>query len=233
MAIGDPVYNRGKTLGGMRTRLIRELGNRTDLEATLLNEWINDSYRDLASALDLPELKDSLEFTTTAGEESYELPSGVGVVRGAAWRADTLGRALEKRDEDYYRKLPFREGTPEIFVHTSNLVVFWPVPSDAQLVTLDITRTVVNLTEDLHSPIISEAFHEALYLGAKARGFDALKDWPAADRMENAQVKSIRKKLDKKSQEDEGKTFSLRPVRRKQDRLRLDPRAYNRDEDIR
>lgn len=233
MAYGDPVHNKGKTLAGMQNRLRIELGNRTDLTPALLAEWINDSYRDLAASLELPELKRSLSFLTTAGEEGYVLPANVGVISAVSWQdaEGDEGAKLDKIDEDAYRKLPFESGVPKKFIHAQGALALWPVPDEVLTVVVDFRVKVVNLTEDTHSPIIDEEFHEAIYLGAKARGFDALKDFTSAQVMENRQIGSIRKKLDKRAQEDEGKTGQLRVVRRQQDLGRLRPQRYNPDQD--
>ncbi len=234
MPSGTPLENVGKTLAGMQNRLKIELGNRTDLTPTLLAEWINDSYLDLSTSLDLPELRDSILFSTTSGEESYILPASVRIVTQAAWfRADTdEGRKLDKIDSNAYRKLPIRSGTPAKFLQENNILVLWPIPDEALSITLDYKVNVTKLTLPEHSPVIGEEFHEALYLGAKAKAFDALQNFVAAEVMQNRQVRSVRTKLDKRAEEDEGKTGQIRPVRRAIERNRLSPRLINRDGDL-
>jgi hypothetical protein len=213
---GEPLTNVGKTLGGMKTRLRVELGGRTDLTDELLTEWINDSYLDIATSLRLPSLNRSTGFNTIAGEESYILPGDMGVIKTVAWYEldGTRGGKVAKGDIDAYRKLPPQTGEPQLYAREGDILVLWPTPSDVFGLSLDFKAKVRKLVLDTDSPIIDEEFHEAIYLGSKARGMDAAQNYLAADRFENAQLKSIRKKLDKEAEEDENKVGQLRPVRK-------------------
>ena len=215
MSYGQPLTSVGKTLLGLENRLRIELGNRTDIDKTTLDEWINDSYIDLVNTLKLPSLRTSMAFFTTVGEESYILPAGVGTIHRVSWVGNGTvpeGGKLEKSDADEFRKLPPRTGYPLKVLRENGMLILWPEPDAVYSLTVDFTQQVQPLVQPTDSPLLDLEFHEPLFYGAKARGFEALGNQIGANTAYNNQTRLMRRKLDKEAENEEDKIPSMRPV---------------------
>lgn len=205
----------GKSLGELRARLQFELGNRTDLTAVQLNEWINDAYLDLYSSLDLPDSKRSFGITLAAGQAFYGLPDTVDTVRSVAATdvssADT-GAALRASDEFLYRKRPIQSGPPEEWFRYLSLLVLWPTPDAADLLAVDVRIKPIKLTVDTTYPILEDKLHEALFKAAKYRAWEALQNDTKAATTMNEMTRLVQRKTDRDDGDKEEAYPSLRVV---------------------
>lgn len=210
----------GKSLAEMRTRLRVELGNRADLAAATIDEWINDAYLDFYASLDLPDSKRSFPVTLTAGQALYLLPATMDTVRGVA-ATDTsstdTGAALRVSDEFLYRKRPIQSGPPEEWFRYQNMLVLWPTPDAADVLSVDGRIKPAKLTADTHYPILEDKLHEALFKGAKYRGWEALQNDTKAATTMNEMTRLIGRKKDRDDGDKEDAYPSLRVVTSRDD----------------
>lgn len=222
VSFGAPLTSVGKTLAGMRDRLASELGNREDLSTDQLNELINESYRDLSTSLDVPEMKGSFGFSTIAGQPFYLLPQGIrSVTRLSVLPPDnTIGGplpALRKLSVDTYRDLPDLSGAPSSAFRWTKMLVLYPTPDDVYTVSADIRVKVSDLIQDTDSPLLDEEWHEAIYRGAKARGFDSTFNDTRAALQENQMTRLVRRKIDTEEEDADEMQGGMRPIRGRRD----------------
>jgi hypothetical protein len=82
--LGEPLTSDGETLATMRGRLNLMLGGRPDA-IPLLTGWINSAYVDVATSLEIEELKGNLQLNlVVAGKALYLLPKVVRAIRQAS-----------------------------------------------------------------------------------------------------------------------------------------------------
>lgn len=217
-------HPRGKSLLGMRTRLILELGNRNDIPVAIWNEWINDSYTDFHASLELPESKRSFTFDAAEQQPFYLLPDSVDTIRDVSI-VDTddssLGAKLEKTDASTYRKLPTRCGTPEIWFREQNMIILWPTPDDTYPIVVDPILKPAKLVNDGDYPIVEDKWHELIYKGAKWRAWEGVQNDTKAALVENATVRQLNRINDRDARDNENEYPAIRPVRTRADILSL------------
>jgi hypothetical protein len=216
----------GKSLGGMRTTLVLELGNRTDLAAAggLLDEKINDAYLDMYTSLDLPESVRSYSLTLVPGQALYLLPSTVDTVRAVSATDPTdgtVGGAIQKIDIFTYRKLPVRDDDPESWFREQNMLVFWPTPVAADIVSVDVRIKPAKLSSDTHYPILEDKWHEALLKGAKYRAWEALQNDTKSLTVQNEMVRLVQRRNDRTSGDQDEQYPSVRPIRSRRELMAM------------
>jgi hypothetical protein len=228
MPLGDPKVNVGKTLAGMRTRLILELGRRDEVATAQWNEWINDGYLDLGASIDPRELRDSFQFVSNVDKDVYILPLGTFTIRGISIQSGgtlTEGYALVPIDRDAYRKLYNKRGAPVHYFRENDLLILYPTPDAIYQMTMDVTVEVQPMTADNHSPIFAPALHEAVYLNAKIKAAEGLGLDAKAASARNSLTALIRRKRNPDSVEEGQMYGSFRPIRKASDFIRVQPRS--------
>lgn len=220
--LGTPLTNTGETLLSLRTELLLALGNRNEVTAARANGWINWAYIDLASSLDLDDLKGSLAFSTVAASYRYKLPVEVMSTRGLS-TIDTVtygslgGTPLRKIELHAYRLRSELSDEPTEYFREKNLLILWPTPKAVRSMALDFWIRPTYMTADTHSPVLPQEWHEAIFLNARKKGFVALQEYDKALAAENDFVQLVRRKQDRDEQEDKGRVvLSSVPKRRGQ-----------------
>jgi hypothetical protein len=222
---GDPKTSVGKTLNSMLTRLQKELGNREDFDDADYKEFINDSYRDLSTSIDVPEMKGSFGFTTSSSQPFYLLPPGVRSVTLVSLLPtdDTVlipSQPLKKLTVETYRTLAANSGIPTSAFRWLDMLVLYPTPDMAYNVSVDVRIKIQPLVADNDSPVLDEEWHEAIYRGAKARAFDATRDSTNSVLQENNMTRLVRRKIDTGGEEVEDMLSGMRPVKSASDYAR-------------
>jgi hypothetical protein len=205
-SIGAPKTSTGKTLASMRTELQLMLGGRGDFTPDRLNNWINDAYIDVATSLKIDELKGSLAFETVVDQSLYLLPSVVSSTQAMAVADSTNwngGAPVLKTDRDTYRGLPDKSCRPEFYFRDNDLLVLYPTPDKAYVVSLDFRIRPARLVEDTDSPILGEEWHRPILLRARQMAFDDLLEFDKALPAENSALNSVRRRTDREADEDE------------------------------
>lgn len=204
--IGEPKTATGDTLASMRLWLQRALQGRDDLTEEELDLWINDSYLDICTSIDLDEMKGSLALTTIAGQPLYLLPYSVSSTQNAALidtSMTTGGQPLAKADRAWYREQQNKSGRPEAFFREGDVLVLYPTPDKAYTVSLDFRIRPLPLIEDNDSPIVGHEWHRPIRLGARQKAFDDLQEFDKALPAENSLVNSVRRRNNREAAEDE------------------------------
>lgn len=203
-SLGFPKVSYGKTLAEMREDLRFQLRNRTDLTNGRLDGWINDAYIELAADLEIKQFRQGLILETEADVDEYPLPQGIVAVNSASRIDDgdwNGGYPLILVDEDAYERLPEESGEPTHYTVYSDIFVLWPTPPAGLLVGLDCWMLPMKMTLDSHSPLVDPGLHRSIVLKARAIAWDALGNPEAAAIASNEYTRSIRSKLDRRSQD--------------------------------
>ena len=217
-------HPNGKSLLMMRTRLILELGARSDIPVPIWNEWINDAYQDVYASLNLPESKRSFELVTVDQQPLYLLPPTVDSVRNVSVvdpDDDTNGLDFSKIDLDSYRKLPPSCGAPEAWFREQNVLVLWPTPDQGYTLTVDVIAKPTNLSLDDHFPIVEDKWHEIILRSAKVRAWEGVQNDTKSALVENSVARQVQRKSDRDARDDESEYPAMRPVFSRHDIRRL------------
>lgn len=228
--IGQPsLVGEGMTLADIKEELAASMLGRTDIEDPRLDRWINWAHRDLISSLDLPDMYGSLDITTVADQDLYLLPSTVYSILGAAI-VDTGnypidgGKPLRKIELMKYRMLPVADDDEptSYFKYGKDLLVLYPKPTTAALeIAVDFKARAGEMTDPGHYPVVGTEWHEAIVLNAVAKGLRALQEWQGASVAKTEYLDYVRRRIDPKAAEDEGRTV-LSSVPRNRTQLRRD-----------
>jgi hypothetical protein len=205
-SLGAPKTSEGDTLASMRLWLQRALGGRDDIEQDMLDGWINDSYLDVCTSVDIDEMKGSLAIETVAGQPLYTLPYVVSSTQGAALIDSGLndgGWPLGKVDKSAYRDWPDKSGRPETYFREGDLLILYPTPDKSYFVSLDIRIRPLPLADDDDSPILGQEWHRPIRLGARQKAFDDLQEFEKAPIAENSYTNSVRRRNNREASEDE------------------------------
>jgi hypothetical protein len=222
----------GKSLLALRTILKLELGQRPDIPDPIWNEWINDGYQDFYSTLRLPESKASFPLATVTSQPMYLMPPVVNYIRsisGADPMFTTQGGELTNIDEDSYRKLPVRTGTPEYWFREKNILVLWPTPDQVFNLAVDITVKPAPLVADTDYPALEDKWHESLKMAAKYRAWTGVQNDTKSALTQNEMTRQIQRRGDAEADDKNTEYAGLRPVFRRTDITRLRRRGRFED----
>lgn len=208
--IGEPKTSEGDTLASMRTWLGRALLGRDDLTNDELDLWINDSYIDVCTSVELDEMKASISFSTVSGQALYLLPYVVSSTQGAAVIDAGLidgGAPIDKIDKTWYREQKNWSERPKYYFRDGDVLVLYPTPEKAYTITLDFRIRPLPLSLDTDSPILGREWHRSIRLGARHKALDDLQEFDKALPAENSYTNSVRRRNDREATEDEGRVI--------------------------
>lgn len=204
---GEPRTNAGKTLASMRARVRMMMGGRFDLTNAQIDEAINDAYVDIATSTEGKTA--SLLLETVAGQPLYLLPSVVANIQSIALTDSSLpegGRKLDKRDKSYYRDKPIvDDDIPSFYFREGDLLVLYPSPDAAYDVAVDFRIRPIRLTDDTHSPILEDEWHETIELNARHKLFSILQEFDKTPQTNNEVVDLVRRRKGDEEGEDENR----------------------------
>jgi hypothetical protein len=197
--VGAPLTSEGVTLAEMRGQLNLMLGGRSDITNTTLDYWINAAYTDIASSLEIDELKASLAINLVVGKALYLLPKVVRAIRqvsviDAVTYGDLGGRKLEKSDLAKYRRSSNRSDEPTEYFREKDLLVLWPTPVAVRVLSLDIWIRPDKMVNDEDSPILPFEWHEVILKNARSKAHSDLREFSRAAMAENDFVNLVRRK---------------------------------------
>lgn len=231
--LGNPLTSVGQTLADLRAELFLQLGARADVTPERMNLWLNFSYRELATNLEIDALKGSLTFDLEVGQSLYLLPAEVRATRNISvvdtvTYGDRGGIILEKSDLAEYRKRGNLSAEPKSYFRERNILVFWPTPKNIRTVSLDIWISPANLVLDTDSSILGLDFDETILKNARQKGYSALQDFEKSTVAQNDFVENIRQKEDREEREDDSRVI-LSSVPRRKSQLRRQPSHWQGD----
>lgn len=207
------------TLKELYDELVLRLGSRTDVTLTRATKWINDSYRDIAASLDLPELKGGYSFSTVASQPLYLLPvnvksiNKVGISDSIVYANDG-GTKLIALDESRYRTLADATGDPTYYYQVGRMLVLYPTPTSVKTIIIDAKfrpKPLLVANSTTERPILEPEWNEGLLRLATQYGFNALLQFDLAANAENQFISWTRRQKDNEAdnQEDKIKHFGV------------------------
>lgn len=156
-------------LSTMRSRVQGYLGGRTDATATLVDEYINNAYRELTGSFFFDKLEATdTSITTVDGTAAYDVPSALYTVTHVRNTTDDV--PLKQMEIDWYdqQDITDNKGEPEYFVEYADQLLIFPTPDDAYALTLRGPKPPTTLTLDADEPVIPEDWHMILVLRSAA-----------------------------------------------------------------
>lgn len=208
--LGEPLTDTGLTLAEMRGQLNLMLGARPDITNPTLDYWINAAYVDIASSLEIDELKGMLSFDLVSGNPFYRLPSVVRAIRmvsvvDTVSYGDLGGRKLTLSDLNAYRRASARSAEPAEYFREKDVLVLYPTPLNARTLVIDVWVRPADLTLDTDSPILPREWHEVILKNARSKAHSDLREFEQAAVAENDFVNLVRRKDSPDSLEESDK----------------------------
>lgn len=225
LAIGTPNTSVGYTLDSMSIELSLQLAGRVDVASERLTQFINDSYVDLCTSIDLPELRASYGFNTVSGQALYKVPPQVFATLGAAVVDETTytfdgGRPLDKIDLDAYRREPKISEEPDSYFLHNGMIVLYPTPKAVRAIGVDFLVRPLPLVLGTDSPFLGREWHEVILKGARAKAFDGLLEFDLAQLAENTFISLVRRKRSPLEEEDQGRLIGSQVPKHRSDLFR-------------
>lgn len=204
---GEPLTSTGKTLASMRTMVRTMMGGRSDITSAQIDEVINNAYIDIATSTEGKTA--SLLLQTVAGQPLYLLPAVVANIQSISLVDDTLpegGKKLDKKDKSYYRDKPVvDDDVPSFYFREGNLLVLYPTPDAVYDMAVDFRIRPIRLTDDTHSPILDDEWHETIELNARHKLFSILQEFDKTPQTNNEVTDLVRRRKGEEEGEDENK----------------------------
>lgn len=217
------------TLGAIRDELKALLGNRTDIDDTRYNRWINEAIVAMADELEFADTLSSTEMQTTAGEEVYLLPSGIDVLLSVSvvLPDDQFygGEPLNQMDLKWFRQQATVSGTPEYWMVFNRYMTLWPTPDTTYTLILDSDNVAAELTLDSDLVPFRPAVSSLVLKRARWIGFDALGQPEATGIAQNSYITELRMRKDHIAKQQQGRSVRA-SVPRTDRQLRLGARGY-------
>lgn len=209
-----------QTLGDLRLKLKKGLGNRDDLTDTDLNGYLGDALSEMSSEIKFDELRGSLRFSTVVGNNQYYLPTGVNTlidVTVASGLFYFAGRILQKTDRQAFDRLPDVSGWPVSFFREARTLVLWPTPNAAVDCTVSFSIRHQRLVLDSDQLLLDPQWEVPLVTRARAIAFPLLGDPDLGAQALNEYLASVRSKISKISEERIGTTSTVSVPRKSTD----------------
>lgn len=173
--------------GTLKQHVKRNLGNRPDVD-TFSPTWINNTYLDLVTRGRFEELKQfgpipipALDATTTQataiGMTDFALPPNALFI--VSIRDLTNDQPIRQKGIRWYdRNKTSTDSKPQYYAEYGGRIYLEPSTDAAYSLQIRYRKkiTLPALTEDTHTPIIGEEWHECIELGATYRGARSLSD---------------------------------------------------------
>lgn len=197
----------GMNFAEMRTQLDIMLAGRTDFEDDMFYLWINQSYVDLCTSLDIPELNASIAITLAVNQPLYRLPLQVRAIDMVSVidtvnYGDLGGRKLTKIDKAKYRRSPALVDEPREYFTEGDILILWPTPKAIRTISIDFKIRPDFLEGEDNYPILPPEWHEVIVRNARVKAHSDLREFDSASITNNEVVGLVRRKTDPDAVED-------------------------------
>lgn len=154
--------------GQIRTYVLQYLGKRSDVTTALADDFINQSYLELAASFFFKLLEQvDVGTTTVASTSSYSLPTKNLYVDSITDL--TNKRKLEAKDMEWYQDQDHEEdGQPLYWVHSVDEIILQPIPDGVYDLRIVGRKLPTVITSDATIPDLPENWHLILALHAAA-----------------------------------------------------------------
>ena len=241
---GGPLTSAGMTLADITDELTSMLGGRDDIAPSRLNRWINAAYEDIATSLKLSEMEGSYAFDLVVDQPLYLLPGAVLDVSTVSLTDPTRfqitgGAPLRNRTLEWYRrqidnlttKIDMPSHSTDYFVYNDILVVY-PTPKHVHSLTVDFYIRPTKLAANTDSPILPVEWHWAIVLLSRSIAHSALQEYDLAAPAQNDYVNYVRRRTDRKAEQDDGRVALSSVPRKRSDLKRPERRSHNHFRDM-
>ncbi len=140
-----------------------------------LDIFINEAYFEICRETDWPFLRAETTLNITTGVDTYALPAGVQEVRIASIASlatnDSNRRQLRPRSRYTTDDSPgpLINGRPLEYSCWTGNIKFFPVPDEAEILTIRYLTFPAKLTSGSDVPVFDEKFHSLIAYGASVR----------------------------------------------------------------
>lgn len=213
----------GISLATIRANVLRDLGvDATDLDASgtaNLDLLINRSWWEVMDKFDFKEKQSKTEFALTVGTYSYDLAAKINTAASIVF--DALREVFIVDDDDNSSPLTpvsrreFEENLdiassaqdiPSRYSREGGNIYVAPVPDDTY--TLRVYHLTILADIPSGGPVIPQAWHEIIELGAIWRGHMTFRDFNSATDVQKIQIGLIRSAQTVSGKEDSYNKFS-------------------------
>jgi hypothetical protein len=149
----------------MRNRLRTRIGSptTTDVANSVLDEHLNDAYKEICDRYRFRRTRKQCYFPTVAGTDKYTNPTDALSVISV--RDRTTPGKLKKRDITWADAQGTKgSGVPEYYVLYSNYIELWPNPDGVYNIQLTYKYAPDSLVSDSDTPVIPSAWHEGIHI---------------------------------------------------------------------
>lgn len=177
---------------GIRIRVIEYLDGRTDLDS-MINAWIDDTRRDVATKYNFSYLYTEATATVSAGVARYALPNDylshlrlfIGTKKlirfdpseFEAVHADKIDIGAGDAKTPYlYSTGSLEQSEPDYYIDRGLEFDLWPIPDNTYTLTLAYFAQPASFDDDTDYDYITTFHHEAVIFGAAWRGAIYLED---------------------------------------------------------
>lgn len=184
----------------LRLKVRYRLGNRDDLTTgdglTLLDEWINDAYEEIAHSVHFHVFESEATLATVVGERRISLASQSPVIYAILSAHDvTNDRNLDRFSggfNEYERVVGVTNGDPIEYLHYGTFFYMRPPPSAIISIRLGVRIEVTRLTTPGSSPLLPIVWHRGIEILAARNGWRGLGDDARAAAIEQNEWRSFR-----------------------------------------
>lgn len=175
-------------LAGLRNRVIVDKLDDDEFEPQIVDNFLNDTLRDIYNQYELPFQEKIFQGTIPAGSTMFKLPSDVAQMQSQSVAGVPNFHAKKTNWRDFIRAHPDTlSATPSApnnwTLYGGNILLDAPTDGDYTMTMYYIKRPV-KLTQDSDVPELPEEFEELLVLGAFRRILERNEDYDLAASVE-------------------------------------------------
>lgn len=175
------------TLAGLRQRVMIDKLDDEDFDPEIIDNFINDTQRDIFNQFELPFQEKIFSGVIPAGSTMFQMPTDVAQVQTHSIAGVRNFMNMKSRFRDFFAAYPDAinetPGAPSVWTqYAGNILLSAPTDKEYTLTTYYI-RKPKTLDQDTSVPEIPEEFSELLVLGALMRVHDRNEDGDLYDKV--------------------------------------------------
>lgn len=176
-------------LAGLRNRVLVDKLDDDEFEPGIVDNFLNDTLRDIYNQYELPFQEKIFQGTVPAGSTIFKLPSDVALMQSQSmggirgWQGQQVDwRSFLRAYPDAVNETPSEPGRWALY--GGNILLNAPTDKDYTL-TLFYIKKPTRLEQDSDVPELPEEFEELLVLGAFRRILERNEDYDLAETIES------------------------------------------------
>lgn len=175
-------------LAGIRQRVLVDKLDDDEFDPDVIDNFINDTQRDIFNQYELPFQEKIFRGTIPAGETMFKLPSDVALIQSQSVSGVPNFKNRQTDWRSFFVQYDDIENKPASSItrwtlYAGNLILSAPTDQEYTM-TMFYIRKPQTLREDTDVPEIPEEFSELLVLGAFLRVHQRNEDYDLADKVQ-------------------------------------------------